>query len=263
MTVGDPSIGTTTSPTSLLSPTTIISLLSSLLILVLAISISRRVLPASSSRRTLLLHTWHAFDFLIHTIFEGSFLYHCFFSYTAYPAATSDYPHPASLPTTSNAPSWLGHKNRLYGAAHSTHPTALLWQEYSLADTRWAGSDPTVVSIELLTVLFAGPLAAYICFLLQKPTPSPSERARTWFLMTMLATGEIYGGFMTFAPEWLTGCGSLDTEEWMHLWVYLIFFNGLWVVLPGWVLLVAWGEVRGVFEMTAAVKEGGESRKMR
>lgn len=25
------------------------------------------------------------------------------------------------------------------------------------------------------------------------------------FWMIVLATGEIYGGFMTFAPEWLTG----------------------------------------------------------
>lgn len=49
----------------------------------------------------------------------------------------------------------------------------------------------------------------------------------------------------------------------MHLWVYLIFFNGLWILLPGWVLWVAWGEVRGVFERIGVVEEGGESRKMR
>lgn len=40
-------------------------------------------------------------------------------------------------------------------------PLALLWQEYALADTRWGTSDPTVVAIELITVLGAGPLAAY------------------------------------------------------------------------------------------------------
>lgn len=68
---------------------------------------------------------------------------------------------------------------------------------------------------------------------------------------------------MTFAPEWLTGCRSLDTGDRVHLWVYLIFFNGLWILLPGWVLWVAWGEVRGVFERIGVVEEGGESRKMR
>ncbi len=69
---------------------------------------------------------------------------------------------------------------------------------------------------------------------------------------------------MTFAPEWLTGCGSLDTADRMHLWVYLVFFNGLWIVLPGWVLCVAWVEMRGVFEkMESVVEEGGESRKTR
>ncbi|KAL8909006.1 MAG: hypothetical protein Q9207_000457 [Kuettlingeria erythrocarpa] len=269
MTLDDPLTGTTTTSRALsfISPTTFGSLLFSLLILILAVSFSRRVLPASSPRRTLLLHTWHAFDFLIHTIFEGAYLYHCFFSYEILPvsAPVSDFPHPASLSTSSSSqPTWLGHKDRAYGAAHSTHPTALLWQEYSHADIRWAGADPTVVSIELLTVLIAGPLAAYICFLLQKSSPSPSERARTWFLMTVLATGEIYGGFMTFAPEWLTGCGSLDTGDRMHLWAYLVFFNGLWIVLPGWVLWVAWVEMKGVFErMESVVEEGGKRRKMR
>lgn len=37
---------------------------------------------------------------------------------------------------------------------------------------------------------------------------------------------------MTFCPEWLTGSQFLDTSNWMYKWVYLIFFNGLWVVIP-------------------------------
>lgn len=64
---------------------------------------------------------------------------------------------------------------------------------------------------------------------------------------------------MTFAPEWLTGCESLDTADWMHLWVYLVFFNALWVVLPGWVIWEAWGEVRAAFESV----EGEEGKKRR
>ena len=30
-------------------------------------------------------------------------------------------------------------------------------------------------------------------------------------------TSELYGGFMTFAPEWLTGSPNLDTSNWMYL----------------------------------------------
>lgn len=46
-----------------------------------------------------------------------------------------------------------------------------------------------------------------------------------------------YIGWMTFAPEWLTGSPNLVTSNPMYLWVYLIFFNGLWVVIPGLLLV--------------------------
>lgn len=37
---------------------------------------------------------------------------------------------------------------------------------------------------------------------------------------------------MTFCPEWLTGNQFLDTSNWMYAWVYLVFFNTLWVWVP-------------------------------
>lgn len=48
-------------------------------------------------------------------------------------------------------------------------------------------------------------------------------------------------GFMTFCPEWLTGSSALDTSNAMFLWVYLVFFNMLWVFIPAWVLYEAYG----------------------
>ncbi|KAL8980863.1 MAG: hypothetical protein Q9205_004181 [Flavoplaca limonia] len=253
---------TTSPPPSLVSLSTVLSLLLSLAILFAAILLSRHLLPRSSPRKYLILHTWHLFDFLIHTIFEGSYLYHSFFSYTTVPPASlsSDYPHPASLASSSRA-IFLGHTDRRYGAAHSSSPTALLWQEYARADTRWANTDTNIISIELLTVLIAGPLACYICYLLQRQplarsTNTDDNAAKLWFSIIVLATGEIYGGFMTFAPEWLSGNTSLSTGNWMYLWLYLVFFNGIWVVVPGWCLWVAWGEVKRAFA------KRGESEKL-
>lgn len=43
-------------------------------------------------------------------------------------------------------------------------------------------------------------------------------------------------GFMTFCPEWLIGNLNLDTSNFMYLWVYLVFFNTLWVWIPLWVI---------------------------
>ena len=205
-------------------------------------------LPRSTSRKYYYLFLWHTYDFLTHFIIEGSYLYHCFFSYIDLPKPTSDYPHPAARggPPVAH---FLGQKDRRYGAIYSTAPMARLWQEYAKADHRWGVADTTVISLELLTVCLAGPMAVYICYLIFRTTkPMQAEtRAKTqlklWFVAIMLATGELYGGFMTFAPEWLSGSTQLATDDPVYLWLYLFFFNTLWVWLPLWVLYAGFNEL--------------------
>ena len=214
--------------------------------------LARLYLPAKVSTKLKVLFLWHAYDFLTHFILEGAFLYHCFFSYTAIPPTTSDYPHPASL--APHGVYFLGYTERRYGSLYSTAPMARLWQEYAKADRRWGGADLTVISLELLTVGLGGPLAMYICYLISQVSSAPGGprkarlQARMWMLMIMLATGELYGGFMTFAPEWLSGNSQLATHDPVYLWLYLFFFNVLWVFIPLWVLWQAWAEVKGAFQ---------------
>jgi len=105
-------------------------------------------------------------------------------------------------------------------------------REYAAADFRWGVSDPTVVSIELLTVIGDGLLCVYILYLLIQ------QDKRRYFWTIVLSTAEIYGGYvlycifppekrlnigrwMTFCPEWLTGSPNLNTSNALHLWVYL------------------------------------------
>ncbi len=52
---------------------------------------------------------------------------------------------------------------------------------------------------------------------------------------------------MTFAPEWLTGSPNLDTSNFMYLWVYLFFFNTLWVWFPLWVLYESYQNISLAF----------------
>lgn len=67
---------------------------------------------------------------------------------------------------------------------------AKLWQEYAKADKRWGGTDLTVISLELLTVFGAGPLALYVCELVRRQ----DSGGKLWFWASILATGELYGG---------------------------------------------------------------------
>ncbi len=155
-------------------------------------------LPKNVPPKYKYLFLWHTYDFLTHFILEGSYLYHCFFSYVELPPASSDFPHPASL--TPDGVYFLGQKSRRYGALYSNGPMARLWQEYAKADHRWGGADITLISLEILTVGLAGPCAMYIAYLISRITTMPMGRektrlqARMWFFATMLATGELYGG---------------------------------------------------------------------
>lgn len=244
-------MATSNSLADLIDATTILSLASTVAILGAAYILSLRLLPTSASPKTRVLFIWHAFDALIHFILEGGYLYNCFFSYTSTntlwrgKSAVSAY-----LPPNVH---FLGRPDRLYGAEYGTNPLSALWREYAKADARWAGSDLTVISLELLTVFIGAPMAVYICDCLRK------QKKDAWFWMIVLATGELYGGFMTFAPEWLSGNPNLDTSNFMYLYVYLVFFNTLWVFIPIWILYEGYCNIT----VTSAQPSTSNSRKSR
>lgn len=171
--------------------TTVLSLLATVIILLAAYISSLHLLSPTINPKLRILFVWHAFDALIHFILEGSFLYNCFFTYITLPSHsfTSDYPHPASSVSFQGTVHFLGHKDRLYGSRHGDSFMTRLWMEYAKADHRWADTDLTVVSLELLTVFVAGPLAIYVCELIRK-----RDETRLWFWGSVLATAELYGG---------------------------------------------------------------------
>ncbi|KAL4897988.1 Emopamil-binding protein [Aspergillus ambiguus] len=216
--------------------------------------LGRSLIPSTHTRNRILFY-WHAYDALTHFFIEGSFLYECFTSFTTLPAGFG------------RAPYFLGYTDRVYGAAYGSGPSARLWQEYAKADFRWATADPTVVALELLTVFLGGPAALYVCYLLWKssrPAVSPATRgsakATLWLVAPALATAELYGGFMTFAPEWLTGSAQLETSNPVYLWFYLFFFNTLWVFIPLWILWEAGKELRGAFVRAEVASVGNKSK---
>ncbi|KAM4602219.1 emopamil-binding protein-like [Polymixia lowei] len=108
---------------------------------------------------------------------------------------------------------------------------AELWKEYGKADRRWLYSDPSIVSLELLTVLLVGFLVLLLIYAVIR------DQHYRHFIQIAVCVCELYGGWMTFGPEWLTGCPNLNTSTWLYLWIYLAFFNSIWVLVP---LLLLW-----------------------
>jgi len=93
------------------------------------------------------------------------------------------------------------------------------------------------VSLEILTVLGAGPICCYILKQLVDDDP-----ARHYWIV-VLSTAELYGGWMTFCPEWLTGSPGLNTSHWLYLWVYLVFMNVIWVIIPVWLMYDSYHQI--------------------
>ncbi|KAG6853568.1 hypothetical protein C0991_003164 [Blastosporella zonata] len=176
---------------------------------------ARIFLPANSRRVDKYTFIWLAFDALIHFFFEGSFLYLSVFG--------------RQVNT-------------------STGPFAAMWREYAAADFRWGTADATVVSLELLTVLGAGPLCCYILVLLARSDPAKH------YWIVVLSTAEIYGGWMTFCPEWLTGSPNLDTSNPLYLWVYLFFMNVIWVVIPLALMMDSYGHIARALRASTKTK---------
>lgn len=228
----------------------------------IAFLLSKQFLSKSTTLQNQILFIWHSYDALTHFFIEGSYLFHCFFSYITIPSSPSgDYPHPASL--TAEGVYFLGHRDRRYGSWYSDSATARLWQEYAKADKRWGGADLTVIALEILTVGLCGPFALYVCVLLSRLSSTtlsslrrPKLTAQLYTLATVLATMELYGGFITFAPEWLSGNSNLDTSNPMYLYFYLTFFNILWVFIPLWVIWISWGKIEGAFRSSSQTGKG-------
>ncbi|EEP81474.1 conserved hypothetical protein [Uncinocarpus reesii 1704] len=210
---------------------TILSLTAVLSLLPLSLILAILLVPSNHLKYRALFF-WHAYDALTHFFVEGSFLYHCFFTYTT--------------PTYAVArakPYFLNRGDRLYGAAYGTGPTARLWQEYGKADARWLGAD--------LGRDFARATSGAATATATAQKKAAMYKGRLWFVAIGLAVAELYGGFMTFAPEWLSGNMALETGDPVYFWLYLVFFNMLWVFVPIWVLWVGWTEVRVAFVAAA------------
>ncbi|KIL62007.1 hypothetical protein M378DRAFT_166152 [Amanita muscaria Koide BX008] len=203
------------SSTSIFTPTSAISLAGVAAIGVVAYIGSKVLLPKNTRWQDRYTFIWLAFDALVHFTLEGSWLYLSMFG-------------------------------RQVNTSQGLF--AELWKEYTRADFRWGLSDPDIISLELLTVFGVAPLACYV--LTQIVTEDPARH----YWIIVLSTAELYGGWMTFCPEWVTGSPNLDTSNPLYLWVYLVFMNTIWVIIPLWLMADSYGHIAGSLRAGKASK---------
>uniref|UniRef100_A0AAZ3S2A8 EBP like n=1 Tax=Oncorhynchus tshawytscha TaxID=74940 RepID=A0AAZ3S2A8_ONCTS len=113
---------------------------------------------------------------------------------------------------------WLFYHAIVHITLVSVYPVHV-GKEYGKADERWLHSDPTIVSLELLTVVLDGILALVLVYAIVKD--------------------KHYRLFSCFMP-FISILPQPQTNHWLYLWIYLVFFNGVWVVVPGLLLWQSW-----------------------
>jgi len=116
----------------------------------------------------------------------------------------------------------------------STSFFALQWKEYGKTDTRWLVSDPTIVSQDVIHILVITPLCMLLVHAIHK-----RQTYRHW-LQTIIGTASVYAGFMTFGPEIFSGCPHIVTDNPFNLYVYVVFFNGLFVAMSLLLIHQSW-----------------------
>lgn len=150
-----------------------------------AAALTQRFLPKQAPRKMTYVMLWLTFDALCHMIRESSDSRWIPF-YRLTPLIC------ARTPSKPVEASWLYLSTGGRTVNNSSSFFALLWQDYSKADQRWGWADPTVVSLEILTVLGAGPLAAYCAYLIH------INDITYHYWVVVLSTAELYGGFVSF-----------------------------------------------------------------
>lgn len=143
---------------------------------------------------TAILYLWHLADGLTHLLIESTYIYGCFNYSIPIDISPQQHPH-ASSPAPHEPHYFLNRKDRLYGNTYGTTIPAKIWQEYARADSRYAGIDITTLSLEIVTVFLAGPLALYVAESIRRDVEGRGRLAGgTWFWAGVLAVGELYGG---------------------------------------------------------------------
>ncbi|KAE8443803.1 hypothetical protein EG329_001310 [Mollisiaceae sp. DMI_Dod_QoI] len=106
---------------------------------------------------------------------------------------------------------------------------AQLWKEYALSDSRYMVSDPLVLCMETWTVILWGPLCLLTATLIT--TCSPYRHP----VQALVSTGHLYGNLIylsTSLYEDLCIGKQYYRPEPYYFWVYFVFFNVPWLIVP-------------------------------
>ncbi|KAL8145700.1 putative 3-beta-hydroxysteroid-Delta(8),Delta(7)-isomerase [Apium graveolens] len=188
---------------------------SSLLVVSLMWIISGRVAKLAKLDR--LLMCWWVFTGLTHMVLEGYFV----FSPQFYQKTTPHY-------------------------------LAEVWKEYSKGDSRYAGRDAGVVSVEGITAVLEGPACLLVTYAIAK------RKSYSHVLQVAISLGQLYGTAVYFITSFLEGDNfAVDS---FYYYAYYIFANSFWVWIPTLIVIRSWSKICAAFSAQEQKKSRAKNR---
>eukprot|EP01025_Chloroclados_australasicus_P069432 TRINITY_DN97_c0_g2_i1.p1 TRINITY_DN97_c0_g2~~TRINITY_DN97_c0_g2_i1.p1 ORF type:complete len:259 (+),score=21.48 TRINITY_DN97_c0_g2_i1:59-778(+) len=120
--------------------------------------------------------------------------------------------------------------DHFYANVNPYNVLAETWKEYAKADSRYASRDKTVLSAEILAAFFEGPLLALAIYGIAAKS--------SWRHVAIVigSMGQLYGTVVYFYTIF-TDDEICYRSEPMYYYFYLLFMNGIWLVVPTFCIL--------------------------
>ncbi|KAG7592346.1 EXPERA domain [Arabidopsis thaliana x Arabidopsis arenosa] len=164
-----------------------------------------------------LLMCWFAFSGLTHIILEGYFVF---------------------------SPEFFKDNTSAY--------LAEVWKEYSKGDSRYAGRDSAVVSVEGITAVIVGPACLLAIYAIAK------EKSYSYVLQLVISVGQLYGCLVYFITAILEG-DNFATNS-FYYYSYYLGANGWWVLIPSLISFRCWNKICAAANNNVEIKTKKKTR---
>ncbi|OMP08392.1 Emopamil-binding protein [Corchorus olitorius] len=124
---------------------------------------------------------------------------------------------------------------------------AEVWKEYSKGDSRYAGRDTAIVTVEGITSVLEGPASLLAVYAIAK------GKAYSYILQFAISLGQLYGTLVYFVAAILDGDNFAMSP--FYYYAYYIFANSFWIWIPLLICIRCWKKI------SLAVQSQSQSQK--
>uniref|UniRef100_A0A7N0V811 EXPERA domain-containing protein n=1 Tax=Kalanchoe fedtschenkoi TaxID=63787 RepID=A0A7N0V811_KALFE len=123
---------------------------------------------------------------------------------------------------------------------------AEVWKEYSKGDSRYAGRDTAIVTVEGITAVLEGPFCLLAVYAIA------TKKSYSYILQFAISLGQLYGTFVYFIAAVLDGDNFAAST--LHYYGYYVLLNSFWLLIPTLISIRCWRKICASFDAQSQKK---------